>query len=295
MYGCLSLTAMPVTCSMCPVKVSFSCPDARSQILIVRSALPVANHSFDGSTVTLLTQPWWPLMTRYNFQGACHSGLCHLLASLGMTCALCRYFFSLTTEPASPLNVVIAPLIPAAAAARRFAFSSSSIESISLLTSVSFPAFFAFFAASSPGIASSCSCPNGGLTVATFAASAAAAAPTFSLGGAAGACPGTNSGRFRTCAYSSAILIASLSFVLASSTGGRSSISNSSAVRLRRRIISSRTVSAGSTGSSLRGSASGSKAGTIIRPRYSTGLSPIAREVSDASFDRRLRGRSLVT
>jgi hypothetical protein len=48
---------------MCPVKVSFSCPLARSQILIVRSAEPVANHSFDGSTVTERTQPMCPEIT----------------------------------------------------------------------------------------------------------------------------------------------------------------------------------------------------------------------------------------
>ena len=36
---------------MWPVRVSFSVPDAKSQILIVRSADPVTNHWFVGSTV----------------------------------------------------------------------------------------------------------------------------------------------------------------------------------------------------------------------------------------------------
>lgn len=52
MYGWRGLTANPVTCSICPVSVSLSCPEARSQILMVRSALPVQNHSFPGSTAT---------------------------------------------------------------------------------------------------------------------------------------------------------------------------------------------------------------------------------------------------
>lgn len=38
------------TCSMWPVSVTFSCPVARSQTLMVRSAEPVANHSLPGST-----------------------------------------------------------------------------------------------------------------------------------------------------------------------------------------------------------------------------------------------------
>lgn len=38
-----------VTCSMCPVSVRRRVPLAVSQILMVRSPLPVANHSFPGS------------------------------------------------------------------------------------------------------------------------------------------------------------------------------------------------------------------------------------------------------
>lgn len=38
------------TCSMCPVSVTFSCPVAKFQTLMVRSAEPVANHSLPGST-----------------------------------------------------------------------------------------------------------------------------------------------------------------------------------------------------------------------------------------------------
>ena len=60
---------------MWPVRVSLSCPEARSQILIVRSALPVANHSFVGSTATQRTQPRWPESTRMSFHGARHSGV----------------------------------------------------------------------------------------------------------------------------------------------------------------------------------------------------------------------------
>mmetsp|Transcript_43860 Transcript_43860/g.138848 ORF Transcript_43860/g.138848 Transcript_43860/m.138848 type:complete len:590 (-) Transcript_43860:160-1929(-) len=59
---------------MCPVSVSFSVPDARSQTLIVRSAEPVAYHWLVGSTATQRTQPRWPEMTRISFHGACHSG-----------------------------------------------------------------------------------------------------------------------------------------------------------------------------------------------------------------------------
>lgn len=40
---------------MWPVRVSLSCPEARSQILMVLSADPVANHSLPGSTATDLT------------------------------------------------------------------------------------------------------------------------------------------------------------------------------------------------------------------------------------------------
>ena len=44
-----------LTCSMWPVRVSLSWPEARSQILMVLSADPVANHSLPGSTATDLT------------------------------------------------------------------------------------------------------------------------------------------------------------------------------------------------------------------------------------------------
>jgi hypothetical protein len=43
-YGCLGDTAKPRTVEICPVSVSFNCPDAKSQILIVRSPAPDANH-----------------------------------------------------------------------------------------------------------------------------------------------------------------------------------------------------------------------------------------------------------
>ena len=40
------------TCSMCPVKVSFSCPDARSQNFIVLSPDPLTNQALVGSTAS---------------------------------------------------------------------------------------------------------------------------------------------------------------------------------------------------------------------------------------------------
>mmetsp|Transcript_17015 Transcript_17015/g.50786 ORF Transcript_17015/g.50786 Transcript_17015/m.50786 type:complete len:223 (+) Transcript_17015:1232-1900(+) len=78
MYGCLADTASPVTCSMWPVRVSFSCPLAVSHTLMVRSAEPVTNHSFPWSNAIDRTHPKWPLMTRYSFHGACQAGRGHL-------------------------------------------------------------------------------------------------------------------------------------------------------------------------------------------------------------------------
>ena len=49
-------------------------PEARSQILMVRSPAPLANHWFPGSTARLLTHPRCPEITRISFQGACHCG-----------------------------------------------------------------------------------------------------------------------------------------------------------------------------------------------------------------------------
>eukprot|EP00955_Chlamydomonas_euryale_P101055 365321-Chlamydomonas_euryale.AAC.22 len=72
---------------MCPVSVSRSCAVARSQILIVRSADPVANHSLPGSTATLRTQPKWPDTTRYSLHGACHAGRGHLEPRRRLTAA----------------------------------------------------------------------------------------------------------------------------------------------------------------------------------------------------------------
>src|SRR5436190_21974327 len=74
-YGCRGETARPRTVEMCPVRVSRRFPDARSQILIVLSPAPLANHSLPGSTVRALTQPRCPDITRISFHGACHSGL----------------------------------------------------------------------------------------------------------------------------------------------------------------------------------------------------------------------------
>ena len=103
MYGCLSLTASPVTCSMCPVKVSFSPPDAKSHTLIVLSADPVTNHELAGSKQIERTQPICPETTRYSFQGACHSGRGHLEACLRMTLALNSCFVAAGCATASAL------------------------------------------------------------------------------------------------------------------------------------------------------------------------------------------------
>ena len=54
-YGCLGDTTNPLTVDTCPVKDNLSFPEARSQILITRSAEPVQNHSLPGSTAT-----WMP-------------------------------------------------------------------------------------------------------------------------------------------------------------------------------------------------------------------------------------------
>lgn len=74
-YGCRGETARPRTVLMCPVSVSFRPPVAKSQILIVRSPAPDANHLLPGSTARARTQPRWPEMTLINFHGGCHSGL----------------------------------------------------------------------------------------------------------------------------------------------------------------------------------------------------------------------------
>lgn len=45
-----------------------------SQILIVRSPAPDANHLLSGSTARARTQPRWPDITRISFHGGCQSG-----------------------------------------------------------------------------------------------------------------------------------------------------------------------------------------------------------------------------
>jgi len=75
MYGWRGLTASPRTVEMWPVNVNRRLPEARSQILMVRSPAPVANHWFPGSMVIALTQPRCPEMTRISFHGACQTGL----------------------------------------------------------------------------------------------------------------------------------------------------------------------------------------------------------------------------
>mmetsp|Transcript_22014 Transcript_22014/g.74034 ORF Transcript_22014/g.74034 Transcript_22014/m.74034 type:complete len:388 (+) Transcript_22014:235-1398(+) len=73
-YGCRSEMQRPRMVEMCPVSVSLSLPVASSQILMVRSLEPVANHSLVGSTAIARTQPRWPEMTRMSFHGGCQSG-----------------------------------------------------------------------------------------------------------------------------------------------------------------------------------------------------------------------------
>src|SRR3954467_15504482 len=74
-YGCLGDTASPRTVEICPVSVTRSCPDAKSQILIVLSPAPLANHSLFGSTASARPHPKCPEITRISFHGACQSGL----------------------------------------------------------------------------------------------------------------------------------------------------------------------------------------------------------------------------
>ena len=50
---------------------------------MIRSLDPEANHSLPGSTARHRTHPVWPEMTRYNFHGACHSGLGIAIGFLG--------------------------------------------------------------------------------------------------------------------------------------------------------------------------------------------------------------------
>ena len=79
-------TASPRTVEMCPVNVSLNCPEARSQILMVLSPAPLANHLFSGSTASARTQPRCPETTRISFHGLCHSGL----TCWGMSCLRIR-------------------------------------------------------------------------------------------------------------------------------------------------------------------------------------------------------------
>mmetsp|Transcript_1003 Transcript_1003/g.3548 ORF Transcript_1003/g.3548 Transcript_1003/m.3548 type:complete len:246 (+) Transcript_1003:821-1558(+) len=110
MYGCLWLTARPLICSIWPVKVIFRVPVAVSQTLMVRSCDPVTNHSFPGSNAIERTQPKCPLMTRYSFQGACQTGLGHLLGSLFMIAALGLYFSSVCCMLGSLYSMIPKPL-----------------------------------------------------------------------------------------------------------------------------------------------------------------------------------------
>ena len=80
------------------------------------SAAPVANHSLPGSTVTQRTQPMWPEMTLYSFQGACHAGLGMLGAFLMAICVL-----DCAPAPAPPpdtarAEVTVLPVPPSLAA-----------------------------------------------------------------------------------------------------------------------------------------------------------------------------------
>mmetsp|Transcript_9485 Transcript_9485/g.19646 ORF Transcript_9485/g.19646 Transcript_9485/m.19646 type:complete len:215 (-) Transcript_9485:279-923(-) len=140
MYGCLGLTARPVTCSICPVRVSLSWPEARSQILMVRSALPVQNHSLLGSTAIERTQPKCPEITRYSFQGACQSGLGHLLGMRLITAADVGLLLGFSLIVASALDcswkaTIWPPSLLLLAAASLFAGISSMIRCMSLLFS----------------------------------------------------------------------------------------------------------------------------------------------------------------
>jgi hypothetical protein len=95
---------------ICPVSVSFKVPEAKSQILIVRSAEPVAYQELVGSTATHRTQPMWPEMTRIIFHGACHSGLgksCRASRRRGISRVLPGGMAALA--PAPPLGATTPP------------------------------------------------------------------------------------------------------------------------------------------------------------------------------------------
>ena len=90
-YGCRGLTTNPRIALIWPVNVNFNPPSvpaqhfAKSQILIVLSADPVANHSFEGSKAIDRTQPKCPEITALNSHGACQRGVGTFIFVWGLT------------------------------------------------------------------------------------------------------------------------------------------------------------------------------------------------------------------
>lgn len=107
MYGCLGDTASPRTVEICPVSVSRSWPDARSQILMVRSPAPDANHWLFGSTANARTQPRCPLMTRCSFHGGCQSGrgCARRLSGRRLRLMFCGSLRCCVVPPAAPVGL----------------------------------------------------------------------------------------------------------------------------------------------------------------------------------------------
>lgn len=78
----------------------------------MRSAEPVTNQSFVGSTATARTQPRWPEMTRLSFHGACHLGLGTSVARRRMSallpnCAAVSLCFLYSTTAEEPFAAVV--------------------------------------------------------------------------------------------------------------------------------------------------------------------------------------------
>lgn len=113
-YGCLELTARPLTVEMWPVMDNLSSPVARFQILMILSPAPVANHSFPGSTATARTHPRWPDRTLCSFHCGWKSGFTARASfrrisdwdrSEGCCCAACGFVRvnAVLSEPVSLL------------------------------------------------------------------------------------------------------------------------------------------------------------------------------------------------
>ena len=151
---------------MCPVNVSFSVPVARSQILIVLSPAPEANHWLPGSVARARTHPRCPEMTLKSFQGACQSGFCCRTVSLRtrleegvFLCGVGPFALGGAFDPAVPLILVRAMLVPSECACGCRSDTPSII--LAICGSLACSSVFGFFRrAASPACAFACFCAN---------------------------------------------------------------------------------------------------------------------------------------